>query len=112
MNWTKMILAGAVLAATPTMTLAQQSGPLPSAAQQAPTKQSPSGMVTTIDRINNTIVIRQTQNGTVGAGNGGATDQQFSATANLLEKIHAGDKVSYTASDNGGKKTITKIDLE
>ena len=46
-------------------------------------------MVTTIDRINNTIVIRQTQNGTVGAGSGGATDQQFSATANLLENVHA-----------------------
>jgi hypothetical protein len=67
-------------------------------------------MVTTIDRINNTIVIRQTQKGTVGAANGGATDQQFSATAGLLEKIHAGDNVTYAVSDSGGKKTITKID--
>ena len=109
MNWTKMILAGAVLAATPAMTLAQQSGPLPSAAQQPQAQQAPSGMVTTIDRINNTIVIRQTQNGTVGAGSGGATDQQFSATANLLENVHAGDKVTYAVSESGRKKTITKI---
>jgi Cu/Ag efflux protein CusF len=107
MNWTKMILAGAVLAATPAMTQAQQSAPV---AAQPAAQQAPSGMVTTIDRINNTIVIRQTQNSTVGAGNGGATDQQFSATAGMLENVHAGDKVTYSVSDSGGKKTITKID--
>ena len=112
MNLTKMVLAATVLAAAPAMTLAQQTGPLPSAKQQQAAQKAPAGMVTTIDRINNTIVIRQIPPGTVGASNGGATDQQFSAAAGLLENVHAGDKVTYAVSENGGKKTITKIDRE
>lgn len=109
MNLTKLILAGTLLAAVPSMALAQQSSPV---ATQPPAQQAPTGMVTTIDRINNTIVIRQSQTGTVGANNGGATDQQFSATSGLLENVHAGDKVTYALSESGGKKTITKIDRQ
>ena len=29
-----------------------------------------------------------------------------------LDKFHAGDKVTYSASETGGKKTITKIENE
>jgi acetyl-CoA carboxylase carboxyltransferase component len=109
MNLTKLILAGTMLAAIPSMTLAQQSSPV---ASQPSARQAPTGMVTTIDRINGTIVIRQTQDGTVGANDGGATEQQFSAAAGLLENVHAGDKVTYAVSESGGKKTITKIDRQ
>jgi hypothetical protein len=28
----------------------------------------------------------------------------------MLEKLHAGDKVTFSASEIGGKKTITKIE--
>jgi hypothetical protein len=121
MTLTKLIFTGTMLAALPSVTLvqqavAQQSAPV--AQQSAPVAQEPSapkapaGMVTTIDRINNTIVIRQTPVGTVGASSGGATDQQFSAAAGLLENVHAGDKVTYAVSETGGKKTITKIDRQ
>jgi hypothetical protein len=97
MTLAKMMLAGAMLAAVPSVTLAQQ--PL-------------TGTITTIDRISGIIVIRQTPNGTVGASGGGATEQQLKAPVALLEPVHAGDKVTVTVSESGGKKTITKIDRQ
>jgi len=97
MNLTKMMLAGAMLAAVPSVTLAQQSL---------------TGTVTTINRINGTIAVRQTQSGTVGANGGGATEQQFKAAGGLLETVHAGDSITFSASEIGGQKTITKIDRQ
>jgi hypothetical protein len=97
MKLAKMILAGAMLAAVPSVTLAEQSL---------------KGMISRIDRLNGTIVIRQAQNGTVGAGGGGTTEQQFNATGGLLDSVHAGDTITFSASDSGGKKTITKIDKQ
>jgi Cu/Ag efflux protein CusF len=97
MNLTKMMLAGAMLAAVPSVTLAQQSL---------------TGTITTIDRLNGTIAVRQTPSGTVGANGGGATEQQFKAPGGLLDTVHAGDKITFTASEVGGKKTITKIDRQ
>jgi len=95
MNVAKMMLAGAMLAAVPSVALAQQSL---------------TGTITTIDRINGTIAVRQPSSGTVGASGGGATDQQFKAPDGLLESVHAGDRITFTASEIGGNKTITKID--
>ncbi|WP_300184391.1 copper-binding protein [Bradyrhizobium sp.] len=92
-----MILAGAMLAAVPSATLAQQLS---------------TGTVTTIDRINGTIAVRQTQKDTVGANDGGATEQQFKAAPGLLDSVHAGDKVTFSASEIGGKNTITKINRQ
>ncbi|WP_314957810.1 copper-binding protein [Bradyrhizobium cosmicum] len=69
------------------------------------------GMVTRIDRLNNTISIQQTQKGTVGGSAGGAgTLQQFKAKdAAMLEAVHAGDRVTYSATDNNGTGTLTKL---
>ena len=97
MNLARMMLAGAMLAAVPSITLAQQ--PL-------------TGTITTIDRLNGTIAIRQPQSGTVGANSGGATEQQFKAPVALLEAVHAGDRIAFTVSESGGKKTITKIEKQ
>ncbi|MEO6840943.1 MAG: copper-binding protein [Bradyrhizobium sp.] len=97
MNLAKMMLAGAMLVAVPCATLAQQ--PL-------------TGTITTIDRISGIIVIRQAQSGTVGAADGGATDQQFKAAAGLLDTVHAGDRIAFTVSESGGNKTVTKIDKQ
>jgi Cu/Ag efflux protein CusF len=97
MNLTRMMLTGAMLMAVPSMALAQQSL---------------TGTVTTIDRINGTIAVRQTPSGTVGANGGGATEQQFKAPGGMLDTVHAGDKITFTASEAGGKKTITKMDKQ
>jgi hypothetical protein len=47
----------------------------------------------------------------VGASSGGATDQ-FKAPSGALEKVHAGDRVTFSVSDSGDKKTITKIESQ
>jgi hypothetical protein len=93
----KLILAGVMLATAPSLALAQQSL---------------TGAVSMINRLDGTIVIKQTQGGTVGAGGGGATEQQFAASAAMLDSVHAGDRVTFTVSEAGGKKTITKIERE
>jgi hypothetical protein len=96
MKLAKLILAGAVFASVPAIALAQQSQ---------------TGTVRVINRLDGTIAIRQTQDGTVGA-NGGATEQQFAASASVLDSVHAGDRVTFTTSEAGGKKTITKIERQ
>jgi hypothetical protein len=97
MKLAKMMLAGVMLATVPSIVLAQQSL---------------TGTISGINRLSGTIAIRQTQNGTVGANSGGATEQQFAASAGLLDSVHAGDRVTFTVSDAAGKKTITKIERE
>lgn len=69
------------------------------------------GMVTRIDRLNNTISIQQTQKGTVGGSAGGAGAlQQFKAKdAGMLDTVHAGDRVTYSATDTDGAGTLTKL---
>lgn len=69
------------------------------------------GMVTRIDRLNNTISIQQTQKGTVGGSAGGAGAlQQFKAKdAGMLDAVHAGDRVTYAATDTDGSGTLTKL---
>jgi hypothetical protein len=71
-------------------------------------QQALTGTVTKIDRINRTIAIQQTQSGTVGANTGG-TAQEFKAQDSLsLDTLHAGDKVTISATETGGIK-ITKL---
>jgi Cu/Ag efflux protein CusF len=74
-------------------------------------QQSLTGMVTTIDRLKGTITIQQTQSGTVGANTGGATEQ-YKIQGGLLNTLHAGDKVTFSASESGGTKTITKLEVQ
>jgi hypothetical protein len=77
------------------------------------------GTVTTINRLQGTIAIRQTQSGTVGANTGGtvgantgAAAEQFKLQGSSLDTLHAGDRITYTATDAGGVKTITKIEKQ
>ena len=93
MKLAKVILAGSMLTVISSVTLAQQTL---------------TGTVTTINRINGTVAIQQSQSGTVGANAGGAT-QQFKAQAGLLDTLHAGDKGTFTVGETGGTKTITKF---
>ena len=80
----------------------------PSLAQQATTG---TGMITIIDRINGTIAIRPTQDGTVGANSGGAAIE-FRVKGASLEDVHAGDRIKYSATETDGIKTITKLEKQ
>jgi Cu/Ag efflux protein CusF len=95
MKIAKVILAGAAV-----LTLMGSAA----LAQQALT-----GTVTAIDRINRSVAIRQTQNGTVGANTGGAAEEFKVKDGLSLDDLHAGDRVSFSTSEAGGVKTITKF---
>ena len=72
-------------------------------------QQALTGTITGINRLNSTIAIKQTQNGTVGANTGGAADE-FKVQGGLsLDEVHAGDKVSFSVKETGGIRTVTKI---
>ena len=72
-------------------------------------QQALTGTVTKVDRINRSVAIKQTQSGTVGANTGGAAEE-FKAQEGLsLDTLHAGDTVTFSATETGGVKTITKL---
>jgi hypothetical protein len=73
-------------------------------------QQPRSGTITEINRLNNTVAIRQTQSGTVGANTGGAAEDFKVGSGVSLEALHAGDSVSFSTSEAGGAKTVTKLE--
>jgi hypothetical protein len=72
------------------------------------------GMITRIDRLNNTISIQEIQKGTVGGSAGGAGAlQEFKAKDGaMLDSVHAGDRVTYSATGTDGTGTLTKLDKQ
>jgi phosphate-selective porin len=96
MRQAKTIFAACVLTAISSAAMAQQAL---------------TGTITTVDRINGTIAIQQTPNGTVGGSGGGATEQ-FKVQGGPLEKLHAGDKVTYSVSGTSGARTIAAIEKQ
>src|ERR1700687_2204767 len=97
---TAVKIAKIILAGTAALTIIGSAA----LAQQALT-----GTVTKVDRINGTVAIRQTQSGTVGANTGGASEDFKAQDGLSLDAVHAGDKVTFTAAEAGGTKTITKL---
>ena len=73
-------------------------------------QQTHTGTITQLNRLNNTVGIRQTQDGTVGANTGGAAEEFKVGSGVSLETLHAGDNVNYTVNESGGSKTVTKLD--
>lgn len=73
-------------------------------------QQARSGTITQINRLNGTVAIKPTQNGTVGANTGGAAEEFKVPSGMSLEQLHAGDSVNFTVSETGGAKTITKLE--
>lgn len=69
------------------------------------------GTIMRIDRLNGTISIQQTQKGTVGtsAGGAGALQEYKAKDAAMLDAVHAGDRVNYTATEANGTGTLTKL---
>ncbi len=72
-------------------------------------QQALTGTITKVDRINGTVAIQQTQNGTVGANSGGAAEEFKAPGGVSLDTLHAGDKVTFSTTETGGVKTITKL---
>jgi Cu/Ag efflux protein CusF len=95
-----MKIAKIMLAGTAALTLIGSAA----LAQQALT-----GTVTKVDRINRSVAIKQTQSGTVGANTGGAAEEFKTQEGLSLDTLHAGDTVSFSATETGGVKTITKL---
>jgi Cu/Ag efflux protein CusF len=73
-------------------------------------QQAQTGTITGINRLNDTIAIKQTQNGTVGANTAGASEEFKVQKGQSLEDLHAGDKVTFSVTtETGGNRTITKL---
>ncbi|WP_315765594.1 MULTISPECIES: copper-binding protein [unclassified Bradyrhizobium] len=75
-------------------------------------EQGATGLVTGINRLNGTISIQRIQTGTVGANGSGAAEEFKIKDNAMVENVHAGDRVTFATSDNGGSKTITKLDRQ
>ena len=86
----------------------------------ASAQQAMTGTVTRIDRTDGMIAIQlhrtSTQSGTVGANSGAAKtdgpaeELKTRIQGNLLNILHAGDRVKFTLTDAGGTKTITNVE--
>jgi hypothetical protein len=69
------------------------------------------GTITRIDRTTSTVAIQQPLSGTVGANGASAPSRPYKVqTPGSLENLHAGDQVTFSATQNGGVDTITKIE--
>jgi hypothetical protein len=51
----------------------------------------------------------KTQSGTIGANTGGAAEEFKAQNGLSLDALHAGDRVTFSATETGGIKTITKL---
>ena len=101
MKTANMILAGAtVLAISTSAALAQQQGS--------------AGIITGINRLTLSISIQPLQSGTVGssAATVGPAEEFKVKDAAMLDAVHAGDRVTYSLSENGGAKTLAKLEKQ
>jgi hypothetical protein len=88
----------------------------------ASAEQAMTGTVTRIDRLDGTIAIQlqktPTQSGTVGANTGGAKtdgpaeELKTKVQGNLLNVLHAGDRVKFSLTEAGGTQTITNLERQ
>ena len=67
------------------------------------------GTITKVDRISSVIAVQPTQTGTVGANTGGTALEFKTQDGALLDTLHAGDKVTFSTTEAGGVRTITKL---
>lgn len=75
------------------------------------------GTVTRIDRLDGTVSIQlqkpQAQSGTVGAAGGAAPEElKTRVEGNLLNTLHAGDRVKFSVTQAGAGTTITNLERQ
>jgi len=129
MALTKIVLAGAMLAALGSVALGQGTPPLKETAPPPPGTQT--GVVRIVNRLNGTVVIEPTKDS---AKNANPTDAAAKAAAEkaaaekaaaaeasaerlkikreLIDGVHAGDKIKFSVSETNSAKTITKIEAD
>jgi Cu/Ag efflux protein CusF len=79
-------------------------------------QQGSAGTITGINRLTGMVAITSTESGTVGSNaptSAPAPAEEFKVKDGaLLDAVHAGDRVTYSVTDTGGVKTITKLDRQ
>jgi Cu/Ag efflux protein CusF len=75
-------------------------------------QQSMTGTISKVDEAGGKISIQQTQSGTVGASSSGAADEYKVQDGLVFNAVKPGDKVSFTVTENGGAKTITRLEKQ
>jgi Cu/Ag efflux protein CusF len=75
-------------------------------------QQTMTGTISKVDEAGGRIAIQQTKGGTVGATSGGAAEEFKVQDGLLFNAVRPGDKVSFTVTDTGGVKTITKLEKQ
>jgi Cu/Ag efflux protein CusF len=75
-------------------------------------QQSMTGTITRVDEASGKIAIQQTQGGTVGAGSGGAAEEFKVQDGLVFNAVKPGDKVTFTVTDSGGARTITRLEKQ
>ena len=73
---------------------------------------SQTGLVTQLNRLNNTISIKRVQDGTVGANTTNGAEQYKVKDGLSTDTLHAGDKISFQAADKNGVKTLMGFKVE
>jgi Cu/Ag efflux protein CusF len=68
------------------------------------------GMITGINRLNGTIAIEPVQEGTVGQSP--VAEQYKVQNGAMLDGVHAGDRVTFSAAENESGKIITKLEKQ
>ena len=74
-------------------------------------EQATEGLITGINRLNGTVAIQTTPGGTVGTSAPAAEQFKVQDSA-VLESVHAGDRVTFSVTESGGVKTITKLERQ
>ncbi|MGB5902803.1 MAG: hypothetical protein WBF99_05220 [Xanthobacteraceae bacterium] len=133
MALTKIVLAGAMLAAFGSVALGQGTPPLKETAPPPPGTQT--GVVRIVNRLNGTVVIEPTKDSAKNANPNAAaakaaaekaaekaaaekaaaeeaSAERWKIKRELIDGVHAGDKVKFTVSETNGTKTITKIEAD
>jgi hypothetical protein len=75
----------------------------------ASAQQEMTGTVTMVARPDHSVAIQRAQEGTVGASTGTIDVLRVPETISL-DPVHVGDTVTYGVTEQGGVKTVTKIE--
>ena len=125
----KIILAGSMLTALSSVALGQATQPIKEASPPPPGMQT--GVVTVVNRLNGTVVVEPTNDSAKNANPNDAAAEAAAEKAaaekaaaaeasaermkikrELIDGVHAGDKIKFSVSETNGAKTITKIEAD